>query len=234
MQNRKNKSRGRIHRERHRGKLIDALFIKDEDDFEEEDTLEFLSLDDDRTKPRQRKQEDNSYDEDAYGEDEELYDEDAYGDDEELYDEDAYDEGEELYGEDAYSEEEELYDEDAYGEEEELYDEDVEELYEFGEYEFDEYEDDEYDDEYEYDQYGEEGIIVRLRDFLAHMNGLDVAVAMLGIVVLAGVFLAGGLYANAKSVERQVDAFASVGEEMEGISVIGESGLIAVSESARL
>lgn len=73
-----------------------------------------------------------------------------------------------------------------------------------------------------------------MRDFLAHMNGLDVAVAMLGIVVLVGVFLAGGLYANAKSVERQVDAFASVGEEMEGISVIGESGLIAVSESARL
>ncbi len=81
MQNRKNKSRGRIHRERHKGKPIDNLFIRDEDDFEEEDTLEFLSLDDDRIKPRQRKQEDNSYDEELYGED-------AYGDDEELYDED--------------------------------------------------------------------------------------------------------------------------------------------------
>ena len=69
---------------------------------------------------------------------------------------------------------------------------------------------------------------------MTHMSTLDVVVAMLGIVVLAGVFLSGGLYLNARSVARQVDAFASVGEELAGISVIGESGLVAVSESARL
>ncbi len=69
---------------------------------------------------------------------------------------------------------------------------------------------------------------------MTHMSTLDVVVAMLGIVVLAGVFLSGGLYLNARSVARQVDAFASVGEELAGISVIGESGLVAVSESAKL
>lgn len=165
-------------------------------------------------------EEDDRYDEEAYDEeDDEEYDEenDGYGDEE-------YDEEDDGYGDEEYDEEDDGYDEE-YDEEDEKYDDEDDE-YEYGEYDDDE--------DYEYDEEERDGVIVRIRDFMTHMSTLDVVVAMLGIVVLAGVFLSGGLYLNARSVARQVDAFASVGEELAGISVIGESGLVAVSESAKL
>ena len=105
----------------------------------------------------------------------------------------------------------------------------------------DEYEDEDYedeDDEYEDEDYEEDdeedGFIVRFKNYLSDVSTIDMVVAILGIVVLAGVLVTGGLYATAKMTEAQVEAFASVGQEIEGISVIGEGGLIAVSESARL
>ena len=118
-------------------------------------------------------------------------------------------------------------------------DEDYEdEDYEDEDYEDEDYEDEDYEDEEdeEYDDYDDErgGVIVRFQRFLTEMSTLDMVVAMLGIVVIAGVIFTSTLFANAKSVEKQVAAFASVGEEMEGISVIGEGGLLAVSESARI
>lgn len=189
-------------------------------------------------------EEDDGYGDETYAEDDGAYgeyeayaeddDEDgeyeAYKDEEDdRYDDEEYDEEDDRYGDEEYDEEDDGYDEeydeedDGYGDEE--YDEEDDE-YEYGEYDDDE--------DYEYDEEERDGVIVRIRDFMTHMSTLDVVVAMLGIVVLAGVFLSGGLYLNARSVARQVDAFASVGEELAGISVIGESGLVAVSESARL
>ena len=176
-------------------------------------------------------EEDDGYGDETYAEDD---DEDggyeAYEDEEDdRYDDEEYDEEDDRYGDEEYDEEDDGYDEeydeedDGYGDEE--YDEEDDE-YEYGEYDDDE--------DYEYDEEERDGVIVRIRDFMTHMSTLDVVVAMLGIVVLAGVFLSGGLYLNARSVARQVDAFASVGEELAGISVIGESGLVAVSESAKL
>ena len=113
---------------------------------------------------------------------------------------------------------------------------DDEEDDEYDDDEDDEYEDDEYDedddDEYEYDD--DDGVLVRFKRFLTDMSTLDMVVAMLGIVVIAGVLITGVLYANAKTIEKQLEAFATIGEEVEGISVIGEGGLLAVSESARI
>ena len=253
-----------------RDRMIDDFFVDEGNGFDEEDyddvtddTLEFLSLDDDMIESYNRKQKkeraaakraghrtvgrkarrpeedryaDDMYEKDEY--DEEVYEDDGY-DGEEGYEDGGYD-GEEVYEDDGYDREE-TYEEEGYDEYEDegiMYEDDeYDDAYEEDEYEYDDpvEEYDEYDEEeYEYDAYAEDGVIVRFKEFLTHMTGLDMVVAMLGIVVLAGVFLAGGLYANAKSVEKQVNAFASVGEEMEGISVIGESGLIAVSESARL
>lgn len=157
-------------------------------------------------------------------EEDDRYDEEAYDEEDDRYDDEEYDEENDGYGDEAYDEEDDGYDEE-YDEEDEEYDDEDDE-YEYGEYDDDE--------DYEYDEEERDGVIVRIRDFMTHMSTLDVVVAMLGIVVLAGVFLSGGLYLNARSVARQVDAFASVGEELAGISVIGESGLVAVSESARL
>ncbi|MDE6389701.1 MAG: Ig-like domain-containing protein, partial [Lachnospiraceae bacterium] len=123
-------------------------------------------------------------------------------------------------------EDDEYEDEDYEDEDDEYEDEDYED-------EDDEYEDEDYEDEDdEYDD--DDGVIVRFKRFLTEMSSLDMVVAMLGIVVLAGVIITGGLYVNAKSVEKQVETFANVGGEMEGISVIGESGLLAVAESAKL
>ena len=168
-------------------------------------------------------------------EEDDRYDEEAYDEEDDRYDEEAYDEEDDGYGEEAYDEEIDGYDEE-YDDEDDGYDEEYDEEDEEYDDEDDEYEYGEYDDDedYEYDEEERDGVIVRIRDFMTHMSTLDVVVAMLGIVVLAGVFLSGGLYLNARSVARQVDAFASVGEELAGISVIGESGLVAVSESAKL
>ncbi len=180
-------------------------------------------------------EEDDRYDEEAYDEEDDRYDEEAYDEEDDRYDEEAYDEEDDGYGEEAYDEEIDGYDEE-YDDEDDGYDEEYDEEDEEYDDEDDEYEYGEYDDDedYEYDEEERDGVIVRIRDFMTHMSTLDVVVAMLGIVVLAGVFLSGGLYLNARSVARQVDAFASVGEELAGISVIGESGLVAVSESAKL
>ncbi len=180
-------------------------------------------------------EEDDRYDEEAYDEEDDRYDEEAYDEEDDRYDEEAYDEEDDRYGEEAYDEEIDGYDEE-YDDEDDGYDEEYDEEDEEYDDEDDEYEYGEYDDDedYEYDEEERDGVIVRIRDFMTHMSTLDVVVAMLGIVVLAGVFLSGGLYLNARSVARQVDAFASVGEELAGISVIGESGLVAVSESAKL
>ncbi len=169
-------------------------------------------------------EEDDRYDGEEYEEEDDGYDDEEYDEEDDGYGDEEYEEEDDGYGDEEYEEEDDGYDEE-YDEEDEEYDDEDDE-YEYGEYDDDE--------DYEYDEEERDGVIVRIRDFMTHMSTLDVVVAMLGIVVLAGVFLSGGLYLNARSVARQVDAFASVGEELAGISVIGESGLVAVSESAKL
>ena len=217
----------------------DGMFDDEDDDKVTDDTLEFLCLDDEmidsyqrgrgrkpvRGKASARKSE--AYDEETYEEDD--YEDEAYEEDEEYEDEEYEEAG--VYEGREYEEEDGECDEEDGEYEDEEYDEDDED-YDDEDEEYDE-DDEDYDEEYdEYDD--DDSVIVRIRHFLEDMSTLDVVVAMLGVVVLAGVIVTGVLYANAKSVEKQVAAFATVGEELEGISVIGESGLVAVSESARL
>ena len=200
MQNKKSK---RQNTEKHRRPVRFEELLEDDrfddEDFDSvtEDTLEFLSLDDDMIESYQRahppKNARNAAKARAarYEEDEDYEDEDY--EDEDYEDEDYEDE----------------------------------------DYEDEDYEDEDYeDDDYEYDD--DDGFAARLMYFIGEMNALDVAVALLGILVLAGAIVTGGIYAHAKSVEKQVAAFADMGEEIEGISVIGESGLLAASESAKL
>ncbi len=210
MNNKKhNKKRDKERDIRLEDLLVDENGVFDDEDADSvtEDTLEFLSLDDDMIESYNRSHGAGRNKKSVVSE----YEDEEYEDDE--YEDDEY--------------EDEEYEDDEYEDEE----------YEDDEYEDDEYEDDEYedeDDEYEYDAYEEEGVIVRFKNFLANMSTIDMVVAMLGIVVLAGVLVTGGLYVNAKMTEKQVETFASIGEEIEGISVIGEGGLIAVSESVKL
>ncbi len=131
-----------------------------------------------------------------------------------------------------YEYEDEDYEDEDY-EDEDYEDEDYEdEDYEDEDYEDEDYEDEDYEDEdYEDDDYEERRGIAR---FIKNISALDVIVVLLGIIVLAGACVTGGIYVNAKAVEKQVEAFATLGEEMEGITVIGEGGLVAVSESAKI
>ena len=184
--------------------LEDDRFDDEDADSVTEDTLEFLSLDDDMIESYQKSHASKSKTASAQKPRPERYVE-VYDDDDEYddeYEDDDYDDDE--YVDDDYDDDE--YDDDDYDE--------------------DDYDDDEYDDE--------DGFAARLMYFIGEMSMLDVAVAVLGILVIAGVLVTGGIYVNAKSVEKQVATFADVGEEIEGINVIGESGLIAVTESARL
>ncbi|MCM1086709.1 MAG: Ig-like domain-containing protein [Muribaculaceae bacterium] len=208
-----------------------------------DDTLEFLDLSDEVIEEynhktsfsyRERKEDLEELEDEEY--DEEEYEDDEYDDEE--YEDDEYDEDEEY--EDEYDDEEE-YEEDEYDEDEEYeedeYDEDEE--YEEDEYDEDEeYEDDEYEDEeeYEYDKYASDNIFARIGNFIADMSALDRAVALFGCFILIAAVITGVLYFGSKSESKQLEAFAEVGTEIENIGVIGESGLLAVSnaEAARL
>ena len=220
----------------------EELAVYEDEEYEGEESAEYE--DEEYEGEESAEYEDAEYEDEEYeGEESAEYEDEEYeGEESAEYEDEEYEDEESAEYEDEEYEDEESaeYEDDEYDDEE----------YEYGEYEGedDEYEYDEYEDEddeeYEYDEDDEEygayddeerdGVIVRIKDFLAHMSTMDMVVAVFGILVVAGVILSGGLYLNAKSVAKQVDAFASVGEEMEGISVIGEGGLLAVSESAKL
>ncbi len=245
MQNKKNKKKTmQNHRRQVRFEelLEDDRFDDEDYDTVTEDTLEFLSLDDDMIESYQKthsaKNKNGKSDSNVkarssrYAEEDEDYEDEDYEDED--YEGEDYEDGDYEDGdyEDGDYEDEDYEDEDY--EDGDYEDEDYEdEDYEDGDYEDDDYEDEDYEDEdYEYDE--DDGFAARLRYFIGEMSGLDVAVALLGVLVLAGAIVTGVIYARAKSVEKQVAAFATVGDQIEGISVIGESGLLAVAESARL
>ena len=71
---------------------------------------------------------------------------------------------------------------------------------------------------------------------MKHMSNMDRIVTATGALVLVVAIVTVSIFANAKSVQKQVGQFQSIGENMDGVTVIGQSGLIAVSdaESARL
>ena len=215
MQNKKNR---RQNTENHRRPvrfedlLEDDRFDDEDADSVTEDTLEFLSLDDDMIESYQRAHPPKSRKSAAVKSRPVRYDD---------YEDEDYEDEDEDY------EDEDYEDEDYEDEDEDYEDED----YEDEDYEDEDYEDYE-DEDYEYDD--DDGFAARLMYFIGEMSALDVAVALLGILVLAGAIATGGIYLHAKSVEKQVAAFADMGEEIEGISVIGESGLLAASESAKL
>lgn len=191
---------------------LEEFFAEDRFDEEDEDsvtddTLEFLCLDDDEIEAYQSggKSAGRTPRKSASGHRDEEEDDEAYYEDEE---------DDEEYYEDEDEEDDEYYEDEE--DDEEYYEDDDED-----------YEDEEYDDR-------KRGVAARFWAHLADMSTLDMVVAMFGIFVTAGVIVTGTLFVNAKTIEKQVAAFASVGEEVEGVSVIGEGGLVAVSESARL
>ena len=55
--------------------------------------------------------------------------------------------------------------------------------------------------------------------------------ALTGVAVLVLAIVTGTLYMGARSNKAQIEAFAEVGEGMESISIIGQSGLLAIADA---
>ena len=209
----------------------DNRFDEEDEDTVTDDTLEFLSLDDEairtyqqkeaRKKPAGKRRLEKAYKEQrAYAQDD--YEDGDYEDDD--YEEDAYEDDyeDDDYEEDAYEDD---YEDDDY--EEDAYEDDYED--------YADYEEDDYgDDDYEYEDYdGRESFGSRVSYFITHLSTLDMVVAMLGILVLIGGCVTGGIFVHAKNLEKQVSTFAEVGSELAGVQVVGESGLDAVEQAVR-
>ncbi len=155
--------------------------------------------------------EDLEYDEysDEYSDEEyeeEYFEEAEYVEDGE-YVEEAYEDQEYYAGEDgqAVYYEDEIY----YEEELEFDDQDVVYL-----------EDDEEDEDSHGFWYG-----------LTHMGLMDRVIMFTGVMVLALALIVGGVYFSARIWNEQVSSFDSVGNQLTGITMIGESGLMAVADA---
>ena len=198
----------------------DTIHTENQNDLE--NTLEFLNLDDDTIK--------------RYGKSDTVKENEEFEEIEDIEDEfeepDADDEDlEEIDGDDDDFDE---FDED--DEEDEDYDEFDEEDDDLEEIDFDDEEYEETDEEDNSEIVYGGNIFRRFGYFVIHMNPLDRVVAIFGCFILITAVITGSLYLSAKTESDRVEAFAEVGAEMEGIHVIGESGLLAVSnaEAARL
>ena len=170
-------------------------------------SMEWMDFDDDY--------EDDDYEDDDYEDDD--YEDDDYEDDD--YEDDDYEDDD--YEDDDYEDDD--YEDDDYEDDD----------YEDDDYEDDDYEDDDYEDDdrtYTFRRRRRDGL-GRIIDFLEERTLTDYAVALTGIVVIAVGIIAGSMYLNARSETKAIAAFAQIGEGLENIPVIGESGLLAIADA---
>lgn len=66
---------------------------------------------------------------------------------------------------------------------------------------------------------------------LAHMTVMDRVVVATGMLVLIFAIVTGTVYISTKNTQAAVASFSTVGEQLAGVEVIGESGLLAVTEA---
>lgn len=179
--------------------------------------------------------EDEYYEEAA--EEDEYYEaeseEAAYG--EEVVEEEAYYETESEAG--GYDEETYYYEDDsaeAYGDEESVegyYEaEDDESLYDDF-YEADEDEEEEQEKILPWSAMSDKNFFQKLWYSLVHMSTMDKVVTTTGILVLVLALATGAVYVSARSVDKEVASFDTVGSQLDNITVIGEHGLTAVADA---
>lgn len=199
-----------------------------------EDTLEFLSLDDETIEEYSRtayKSGSKSNYRDEYVDDEDYEDEDYEDEDyeDEDYEDEDFEDIEDIEDIDDISDEDDEYYEDIDDDADDEYYEDIEDLSDEDYEEVDEEEEKE-------NRRRRGGFIPKLVYFVKNTSSADRIVAVFGFFIIIVAAITGTLYVNARTTSKQVEAFAEIGNDIEGIGIIGESGLIAVSdaESARL
>ena len=214
-------------RHRDREQYEDELLDFDEEEYEDDEYEDEYSDED---------YEDEGYpEEDNYEDevDEDYPEEDNYEDeaDEEYFEDDDYRDGE-VY-------EDENYDDEDYPEEDN-YEGEVDEDYPEDDNYEDEYPEDDYDDEYySEDRHREDddnSIGQKILSFLANTTAAERIAAVFALLIIAGGIFTASFYASAVGSNKQLEAFSEVGSTMEGVEIVGESGLLAVAdaEKARL
>ena len=181
----------------------------------------------------------DEYSDDYYAEDEEDYpeDEDDYPEDEGDYpeDEEDYLEDEEDYPED---EEDYLEDEEDYPEDEEDYLED-EEDYPEDEEDYPEDEEDYSRDDYRNDRISRrddrdrDGIGARILAFISNTTAVEKIAVGFALLIIVGGITTALFYMNSKKGTQQVASFTEIGTNLQGIDVIGQSGLLAVADAEK-
>ena len=191
-------------------------------EFEE---LEWMDFDEEYEDDDYDEEDDEDYEEEDYEEDNEDYEVDEDYEEDEDYDE----EDEDYEVDEDYDEEDEDYDEDDEDYEvDEDYDEDYEEDEDYDE-EDEDYEEDKDDDYDEEEASG--GVFKRIVYKITQMSAVDHVVAFTGAAVLVLAIFTGTMYLNARSNKQQLETFAEVGAGMEDMGIIGESGLLAISDA---
>lgn len=184
--------------------------------------------------------EEEFYEDEEYSEEEEEYsgyeeyseyEEDYSGEEEEYSDDMVYDEevegDTEYYEEEYYGDNTDYYETDAEDVEYDT-DEEDEELYyvEDGEYEDDGEEDEERMTHYRKKR-GVAGAVLAFKS----LPLVDKVIAFTGAAVLIFAVITASIFMSARNEEKAVEAFADVGASLEGIKIIGESGLLAMSDA---
>ncbi len=72
-------------------------------------------------------------------------------------------------------------------------------------------------------------VFARIGDYLSDLSGMDKLVAGTGVLVLIVAIATVGFYSSAKAAEKQVEAMAPIGEELQQIGIVGQDTLLALS-----
>ena len=200
---------------------------------------------------------DEYYDSEEYEEADEYYDSEEYEEADEYYDSEEYEEADEYYGSEEYEEADEYYDSEEYEEADEYYEaekyEDAGYYEEAAEYDAEdcdneEYKNQEYDNEesfdigYEgyneaqlYDEDYEEAaagtLLDRIKQMVCNMTAMDVIVAMTGVVILVAALVTFSMVHASNEIEEQIQAIVPVGTELSSVGIVGESGLLAMTDA---
>ena len=92
---------------------------------------------------------------------------------------------------------------------------------------------DEEEDEEEYEEYAPFAFFENIAQWFAQWTVLDKVVAATGVLVLVVAILTVGVYAGKRGVDKQVAAFAPVGEQLETVGVVGTDKLLAVADAKK-
>lgn len=141
-----------------------------------------------------------------------------------LYEAEDYAEDTESYYEHS---EEEYYDEDTYEESDAYYDDEDSFDTAFGEY------NDSYENDIAAFEPGEElNFWQRVKLRMQHLTVFDAVLACTGVVVLVAAVVILSMFIQSNQLDKQIEALAPLGDELKNLGVVGDDGLLAMSNAA--